>query len=53
MFNGKIVKQSHLTPKPKSIIERIILASTNPGDIVVDFFVCMCVCFGNFLDSAA
>lgn len=37
--NGKIVKQPHLTPKPMSIIERIILASTNPGDLVIDFFV--------------
>ena len=28
-----------MTIKPKTIIERIILASSNPGDLVVDFFV--------------
>lgn len=37
--NGKVVRQPHLTPKPMSIIERMILASSNPNDLVVDFFV--------------
>ena len=38
-LNGKVVKLPHKTIKPKSMIERIILASSNPGDLVVDFFV--------------
>ena len=29
----------HVTPKPKDLIERIILASSNEGDIVMDPFV--------------
>ena len=28
----------HLTPKPLDLIERIIKASSNPGDIVLDCF---------------
>ncbi len=38
-INGKVVKQPHLTPKPMTMLERIILASSNPHDLVVDFFV--------------
>jgi len=37
--NGKVVKMDHVTPKPKDLIERIILASSNEGDIVMDPFV--------------
>lgn len=36
--NGRTVKQYHITPKPESIIERMILASTIENDTVVDFF---------------
>jgi DNA modification methylase len=28
----------HPTIKPIALMERIILASTNPGDVVLDFF---------------
>lgn len=37
--NGKIKKLDHVTPKPKEMIERIIVASSNPGDVVLDPFV--------------
>lgn len=37
--NGKIVKLPHITPKPIELIERIIKASSNKGDLVVDCFV--------------
>jgi site-specific DNA-methyltransferase (adenine-specific) len=36
--NGKVVKMDHVTPKPHDLIERIIKASSNKGDLVVDFF---------------
>lgn len=36
--NGKTVKQVHPTPKPEGMIERMILASSNPGDLVLDLF---------------
>lgn len=36
--NGKTVKQSHPTPKPEGMIERMILASSNPGDLILDLF---------------
>jgi site-specific DNA-methyltransferase (adenine-specific) len=39
--NGKVVKMDHVTPKPKDLIERIILASSNKGDVVMDPFVGM------------
>jgi site-specific DNA-methyltransferase (adenine-specific) len=39
--NGKVVKMEHVTPKPKDMIERIIKASSNEGDIVMDPFVGM------------
>ncbi|UWD34648.1 site-specific DNA-methyltransferase [Mycoplasma cottewii] len=36
--NGKTVKTAHPTPKPNKIIERIIKASSNEGDLVLDLF---------------
>lgn len=38
-INGKIQKMMHLTPKPAEMIERIIKASSNKKDIVLDCFV--------------
>ncbi len=37
--NGKVQKMPHLTPKPLDMIERIIKASSNKGDLVLDCFV--------------
>lgn len=37
--NGKVQKMDHLTPKPKDMIERIIKASSNKGDLVLDCFM--------------
>lgn len=37
--NGKTVKLSHITPKPHDLIERIIKASSNPNDLVLDCFM--------------
>lgn len=36
--NGKTVAAGHPTIKPLALMERIILASSNPGDVVLDFF---------------
>lgn len=36
--NGKVVKSDHPTPKPFELIERIVLATTLPGDVVLDCF---------------
>lgn len=36
---GRVQKLGHVTPKPKEMIERIILASSNEGDLVLDCFV--------------
>jgi site-specific DNA-methyltransferase (cytosine-N4-specific) len=36
--NGKTQRTPHPTQKPLELIERIILASTNPNDLVLDFF---------------
>ena len=36
--HGKTTKQIHPTPKPEEMIERIIKASSNPGDLVLDLF---------------
>lgn len=36
--NGKTVKTFHPTPKPEDMIERIIKASSNEGDLVLDLF---------------
>ena len=36
---GKVQKLEHITPKPKEMIERIIKASSNSGDLVLDCFV--------------
>lgn len=38
-ISGKTQKFIHATIKPLPMIERIILASSNPGDLVVDFFM--------------
>lgn len=37
--NGKTPKMPHLTPKPLEIMERIVKASSNRGDIILDCFV--------------
>ena len=37
--NGKVQKMKHATPKPIEMIERIIRASSNKGNIVFDCFV--------------
>jgi site-specific DNA-methyltransferase (adenine-specific) len=37
--NGKVQKQAHLTPKPLELIERIIKASSNENDLILDCFV--------------
>lgn len=36
--NGKVQKLPHLTPKPRALIARIIRASSNEGDLVLDCF---------------
>ncbi len=38
-INGKTPKLLHLTTKPLDMIERIVKASSNPGDLVLDCFV--------------
>jgi len=38
-INGKTPKMPHITPKPLELIERIIKASSNPGDLILDCFV--------------
>ncbi len=37
--HGRVQKMLHVTPKPTEMIDRMILASSNPGDIVLDCFV--------------
>lgn len=37
-INGKLVKLSHPTPKPRAMIERMIQASSKEGDLVLDLF---------------
>jgi site-specific DNA-methyltransferase (adenine-specific) len=37
--NGKVQKMKHITPKPIEMLERIIKASSNEGDLVLDCFV--------------
>nr|WP_202391527.1 site-specific DNA-methyltransferase [Helicobacter saguini] len=37
-INGKIQKLNHPTIKPKAMIERMILASSKKGDLVLDLF---------------
>ena len=37
-INGKVVKLEHPTIKPEKMIERIIKASTNENDLVLDLF---------------
>ena len=36
--NGKTPKLAHLTPKPLAMIERMVLASSKPGELVLDCF---------------
>lgn len=38
-INGKVQKMQHLTPKPKDMIERIIKASSNKNDLILDCFM--------------
>jgi len=37
-INGKTTKMSHITPKPIEMIERMVRASSKPGDLVLDCF---------------
>ena len=37
--NGKVVKLPHITPKPLDLIERIVKASSNEGDLILDCFM--------------
>ena len=37
-INGKVQKMAHPTPKPLELLERIIMASSNEGDTVLDCF---------------
>jgi site-specific DNA-methyltransferase (adenine-specific) len=37
--NGKVTKMGHVTPKPLDMIERIVKASSNEGDLILDCFV--------------
>ena len=36
---GRVQKMGHATPKPQDLIERIIAASSNRGDLILDCFV--------------
>lgn len=36
--NGRVQKMPHVTPKPVELVERIILASSNEGSLVLDCF---------------
>jgi site-specific DNA-methyltransferase (adenine-specific) len=38
-INGKVMKLPHITPKPLELIERIVKASSNKGDLILDCFV--------------
>jgi site-specific DNA-methyltransferase (adenine-specific) len=38
-LNGKIQKLPHITPKPLAMIERIVNASSNKGDLILDCFI--------------
>ncbi len=37
--NGKVQKMKHATPKPLELVERIITASSNENDLILDCFV--------------
>lgn len=37
-INGRVQKMPHVTPKPLELVERIILASSNEGCLVLDCF---------------
>lgn len=36
--NGLLIKSEHPTPKPEDLIERIVKASSEKGDLVIDLF---------------
>jgi site-specific DNA-methyltransferase (adenine-specific) len=36
--NGKVKQTEHPTPKPEDLIRRMILASSNEGDLILDLF---------------
>lgn len=38
-INGKVVHQQHITPKPLDLLERIVKASSNENDVVMDPFM--------------
>ena len=38
-INGKTPKLPHITPKPLDMIERMVKASSNKGDVVLDCFI--------------
>lgn len=38
-INGKTPKMPHITPKPMELVERIVRASSNEGDLILDCFV--------------
>ena len=38
-INGKLQTMPHLTPKPMDMIKRIIVASSNKGDLILDCFM--------------
>lgn len=37
--NGRVVKLGHITPKPHDLIERIVKASSNKNDLIMDCFM--------------
>jgi DNA modification methylase len=37
--NGKVLKNEHITSKPIELIERIVKASSNEKDLILDCFV--------------
>ena len=37
--NGKVQKMGHATPKPLELVERIVAASSNENDLILDCFV--------------
>ncbi len=37
--HGRVIKATHPTIKPEELIQRLVLATTNPGDTILDCFV--------------
>jgi len=37
-INGKVIKNIHPTPKPEKLIERMVIASSNENDLILDLF---------------